>query len=292
MGGMTWMRRLQDVADERTIERGQVYAASGRVVSLREQGGRVSATARGTQTYRVELTADTRWCDCPVGSTGAFCKHCVAVAIEASRIVDDGAVELKVHDDAADAPSPVANADDLESLTAEVAETFTPRRRSYDYRQANFYANDVEPLVRLIEDRRYELAPVEFLRLVQRAIELTVRTIMRSDDSSGLQGMQIDRLLDVHLQVAGRSSMSKVEAKKTARWLAKYEFGETRDVVHVNIDEYAPALGQAGLDEYRRRLDAVAEREPGGSAVRHAQGRAAVDVRNQRRARTRGRPLR
>lgn len=98
-------------------------------------------------------------------------------------------------------------------LADEVMGTFKPRPRSYKYRQANDYASDFEPLVRLIEERSTTEGSAEFLRIVQKAIDQAVRTILRSDDSSGLQGMQIQRLLEAHATAAKRSSLVKADTK-------------------------------------------------------------------------------
>ncbi|PSL08444.1 putative Zn finger protein [Haloactinopolyspora alba] len=309
---MTWSQRLEELTDGRTIERGQIYAASGRVESLREADGRVSATVQGTEKYRVELTADTYWCDCPVGVTGEFCKHCVAVAVEYEYGSEASAVPLAEHDvPAPDASNGVAlwldglsadelrtllveaiervdgmaefvaraqidATDDLATLADEVADTFSPRRRFYDYRDANDYATGVEPLVQLIEDRAAREGTAEFLRIVQKAIDQAVRTILRSDDSSGLQGMQIDRLLDAHLRAATRSSLSKADAKKLVTWLASFTFSGKQDFFHIDIDKYAHAIGPAGLQEYRRRLDAAAAKDSDDLAVRYAHGRLVI----------------
>src|SRR5207237_6621559 len=65
--------------------RGVDYFSHGHVESLEDQGAGVHAVVRGNQDYTVMLTADEEVldysCDCPAGADGAFCKHCVAVAL-------------------------------------------------------------------------------------------------------------------------------------------------------------------------------------------------------------------
>jgi uncharacterized Zn finger protein len=55
------------------------------VGGLRGLAGRVGASVEGAETYTVELAAADGGlhasCTCPVGRDGAFCKHCVAVAL-------------------------------------------------------------------------------------------------------------------------------------------------------------------------------------------------------------------
>lgn len=133
----------------------------------------------------------------------------------------------------------IAATDDLAVLADQVISTFKPRRRSHGYRQANDYASDVEPLVRLIEERSTAEKSTEFLRIVQKAIDQAVRTILRSDDSSGLQGMQIQRLLEARATAAKRSSLVRADAKKLVTWLASFKFSGKQDFFHIHIDKYA-----------------------------------------------------
>jgi uncharacterized Zn finger protein len=76
------VRRL---AGAQSYQRGVDYFSHGHVESLENRGGSVHAVVRGTQDYTVTLTSDDGvldyLCDCPVGSEGAFCKHCVAAAL-------------------------------------------------------------------------------------------------------------------------------------------------------------------------------------------------------------------
>ena len=73
------------LASPRSYEGGVLYLEEGRVGALRASAGRVAATVHGSESYVVELTADggrLRFeCSCPIGLEGAFCKHCVAVAL-------------------------------------------------------------------------------------------------------------------------------------------------------------------------------------------------------------------
>src|SRR5579871_150881 len=66
-------------------QRGLDYFARGHVKLAAETADGIRAIVRGGQDYAVVLTADEDVldysCDCPVGETGAFCKHCVAVAL-------------------------------------------------------------------------------------------------------------------------------------------------------------------------------------------------------------------
>jgi uncharacterized Zn finger protein len=81
---------IKSFADTRSFSAGEDYFASGAVSNLAVLDNRVTATVRGTSKYRVKLTAAPRGldydCSCPYASDeGAFCKHCVAVAIAYQR---------------------------------------------------------------------------------------------------------------------------------------------------------------------------------------------------------------
>src|SRR4029077_9758250 len=73
------------LADAQSYQRGLDYYSHGHVESLEDRDESVCAVVRGNQDYSVTLAADDGVldysCDCPVGSDGAFCKHCVAVAL-------------------------------------------------------------------------------------------------------------------------------------------------------------------------------------------------------------------
>jgi uncharacterized Zn finger protein len=76
---------LRGRAGDRTFQRGQRYAAEGRVSGIVEEGGNLSGTVAGTDDYEVRLWLDgdelAASCDCPVGEDGVFCKHMVALAL-------------------------------------------------------------------------------------------------------------------------------------------------------------------------------------------------------------------
>lgn len=78
----SWLRRY---AGDRYYERGLGYFRGGRVTALEQSGDSIRCVVMGTQEYGVRLTKKARTlhhrCDCPLGSEGDFCKHCVAAAL-------------------------------------------------------------------------------------------------------------------------------------------------------------------------------------------------------------------
>lgn len=73
------------MTDVRSWERGVEYFTEGRVHSVVHDGTTVVASVEGQQAYRVRLSWEggdlLGTCTCPVGRSGAFCKHCVALGL-------------------------------------------------------------------------------------------------------------------------------------------------------------------------------------------------------------------
>lgn len=78
-------RALEDLADERSFERGLAYFRNGAVERLVRHKDRITARVVGTDVYTIRLWpdgADLGWdCTCPVGQDGEFCKHLVATGL-------------------------------------------------------------------------------------------------------------------------------------------------------------------------------------------------------------------
>src|SRR5688572_1368703 len=76
---------LEELADDRSFERGLAYFRNGAVERLVSHRDRISARVVGTDVYVVKLRpdrGDLGWsCTCPVGQDGAFCKHLVATGL-------------------------------------------------------------------------------------------------------------------------------------------------------------------------------------------------------------------
>jgi len=76
------------LSGSRTFERGQDYYLAGRVRDLEvmPEDDEATAAVDGTEEYEVWIHLDPEGepgysCDCPMGTGGDFCKHCVAVAL-------------------------------------------------------------------------------------------------------------------------------------------------------------------------------------------------------------------
>lgn len=124
---------LQRLAEPGSLARGAAYVDEGRVEELTAHAGRMSATVRGTLVYIVELWVEDgapRWsCDCPVGVSGALCKHCVAVVLAREPDALDALLDLgSEDDDGADARAAGRSDDDHEDVDRSVLEEWVRGR--------------------------------------------------------------------------------------------------------------------------------------------------------------------
>lgn len=98
--------------------------------------------------------------------------------------------------------------------------------------------------------------PAAFFRIVQKALMSSLRVIFRADDSSGVIGDAVRRLLGLHPVAA---AVAGVKASTIVDWMIKFQFDNEVDYFQLDIVDYAPALGDAGVALYRRRLDEIRE---------------------------------
>jgi hypothetical protein len=143
-------------------------------------------------------------------------------------------------------------------LLALVNEVMTPRRRFYDYWQANDYAHECSATVDILARQAIRATP-ELIRVIERAITLVTRTIARSDDSSGAQGDEVFALLDAHATAVHTSvpALTQAEQTRVVTWLIDYRYGGTQGSFDPDIVRYADALSPKSLDRYRRAIAAM-----------------------------------
>ena len=152
------------------------------------------------------------------------------------------------------------------------ADSVLRTRRHLDYREANEWALDAGAVVDEIEAEAERNPSRELLKLIELSVGRVVKVILKSDDSSGMMGDVARRLLAIHEQV---SLAGVAEPKALARWMIKFGIDD-QDFFTIDPVRYAPALGDKGMDVYRK---AVAERSSQGRvpfAVKHATERLAV----------------
>ncbi len=147
---------------------------------------------------------------------------------------------------------------DAAALLTLVNEVMTPKRRFYDYGQANDYADDCGDTVELLARRAIRATP-ELIRVIERAITLSTRAIMKSDDSSGAQGDAIRTLLGAHATAVCTSAPSLTQAEQTrvVKWIIDYRYGGTQDAFDPDIVDYADVLSPKSLQRYREAIAAL-----------------------------------
>jgi Family of unknown function (DUF6880) len=124
------------------------------------------------------------------------------------------------------------------------------RANLHRWSAANAHGRQIHEAVDLLR-RAAADEPAGLLPVVERAIAASVRVVLRADDSSGIIGDAIRDLLALHADLARRTQPA---ASKLVTWLVRFQFDGTQDFFHIDIADYAPALGDSGLALYRTKL--------------------------------------
>jgi uncharacterized Zn finger protein len=285
------------LAGARSLERGEEYVKWGAVGRLRIAAESVAATVQGTHPYEVRIgVEDGRLafaCSCPVRMDGAFCKHCVAVALcwlgegmPAGPTRDvvrayllsldrEQLVELLVEhardDERLDerlqrlVVRHANGAGDVAAYRAFIDRAFAVHG-FVAYRDAyNYFAGiteTVDALDELLADGRAE-AVVE---LAEHALRALAGAVERVDDSDGGTGEVVERLEELHRQAC---LAARPDPVALAERLLDWELESELDIFDRAAVRYADVLGEAGLDRYRElaevRWSAVPALRPGDS---------------------------
>jgi hypothetical protein len=128
----------------------------------------------------------------------------------------------------------------------------TTRRDLWDWRAVQDYAFEAEQAVPLLADMADDYGAEGVIPVVQKAITSTFRVLMRADDSGGLIQLVIQDLLTLHAELCAQSPPPP--ATLTA-WIQKQQFGELGEYFHVDVVDYADALGAAGIVRFEAHLD-------------------------------------
>ncbi len=281
------------LADPRSFERGVGYHDDGRVELGVIDHDRVSALVRGSVPYQVELRAragELDWaCSCPVGASGDFCKHCVAVALAAARperVAPNGRqqsasrkAEVDLHgyvtsfgqDELVGLVMEQATQDERlrDRLVAQAAavqgigidaamwrrridSAFGSKRVFVPYREAVDWAGEVNALIDAVEglvDAGHAEAAVSLVEHAHRRADVATGHV---DGSDGHLSLISSRLGSIHLRACAEISPDPVEL---ARRLVDLELTSELGAFHRAASTYARVLGPTGIDEYRRLVE-------------------------------------
>lgn len=295
---------IRRLAGAQSYQRGLDYFSHGHVESLEHQGGSIRAVVRGSHDYTVTLTADDGVldysCDCPVGSDGEFCKHCVAAALAwlncaaghakpAGRgkskeltLADAGKVlQSEEKDTLVRMVLDWAKDDDRlrERLIVYAARRSGPEtgaaaiRRAFEkavrvrdfvpYGEATGWARGVDDAIDAVEQLLNDGQAAGVIELCESALQSLLGAIEAVDDSDGHFGMLRDRLQDIHYRACQEA---RPDPAALARRLFQWELHSDFDVFYVAVARYAKILGAKGMKVYRELAEAEWAKVPARTA--------------------------
>lgn len=113
-----------------------------------------------------------------------------------------------------------SRSEDPAEFLAIVDQVMTPRRRFYDYGQANEYAYNGHDTVELLAHRATHATP-GLIPVIEHAITLVTRAILKSDVSSGAQGDMMHALLRAHAASVRSSAppLTLSEQTRLVNWI-------------------------------------------------------------------------
>jgi uncharacterized Zn finger protein len=276
-----------------SFERGEDYFINRQVEAMAETKGAITAKVQGTRPYRVKLWIEKGelefLCTCPVGSDGAFCKHCVAVGLtwlEGRQLklsgkgqappavtMDDVRAYLLGQDKNALADMLVDHAMEDDRLRQRLfmktakkgskgLDLVTYRRAIdeavesvgfVDYRSAYHYARGIEEAIDSVEELLNEGYAAEVIQLMEHALEAVEDAMGSVDDSDGYVGGILERLQDLHHKA---SKKAKPDPEALARRLFGWELRTDYDTFYGAAETYANILGEKGLAVYQKLAEA------------------------------------
>ncbi len=138
----------------------------------------------------------------------------------------------------------------LSALRAAVDEGLRTRRH-LDYWGSSAWAEEAAPVVDALADEVADDPSPGLVLLLQRAAGHLVKVLLRSDDSNGLIGDLAHQVLELHRQACAAAGVADPPA--LAKWMVRFSF-EDQDLFELDPVAYLDALGDKGLDVYRREV--------------------------------------
>lgn len=278
-------REVESLAGRRSVERGVLYAANGRVGKLAVTVASVKAKVRGSASYQVQLWLDddneaAYRCSCPVGQDDRFCKHAVAVALVVTKTdtdageQDDAVIDLAAylagldHQALVDLLLERAAEDDLFDarlrMAAARAMTGAPSvglfRHAIDeafiangyvgYREMYAYASNIGSVLDSLQDLLDDGHAKQVIALAEHAIDRAEDAVGYVDDSDGWMSGISERLRELHLAACESAPPDPVTLARTLFERERHD-GDL-EVFYGAASAYADVLGERGLAEYRR----------------------------------------
>lgn len=285
---------LRRLAGPRSFERGLHYSRDRRTKKLRVADDEASAIVRGTHDYKVRLWIQDGGpgfeCTCPMGETGGFCKHCVAVGLalageeaEPSSARPPATADLRAYlctrdkDALIDLLLDRAAEDeflrgrlDLEAAKSSGIEVnLDAYRQAIDdvivvhdfvgYQEMYDYSQNVGEAIRSIRELLDGGHPEEVMALCEHALEAFEDAWGRVDDSDGSMGWRRDELVELHHDACLEAHPDPlVLAERLFHWELHSEW----ETFLGAAEDYADGLGPEGLAAYRALAEEAWARVP------------------------------
>lgn len=286
-------RVLRRMADSRSFERGEGYFVAGRVGTIAEHEGTITAKVRGTRSYSVKLWVEEDRveysCTCPVGNDGAFCKHCVALGLawlRPSAMKPSGKKRAKpgvTMDDVRGYLAGLEKSVLVSMLMDQAMDDERLRQRllmkaaktgskgvdiaTYrqaidnavdaggfvDYGSAYDYSRGIEETIDSIEELLKEGYAAPVIELAEHALQAVEDALGSVDDSDGYMGGILERLQELHLRAC---KAAKPDPEALARRLFAWELRTGWNTFYGAAGTYAGVLGKSGLAVYRQLAEA------------------------------------
>lgn len=280
---------LRRLAGPRSFERGEAYFEDGRVGSLVEDKGKITAFVHGSSKYRVKLWNEDGnleyECSCPVGQDGDFCKHCVAVGltwlagndnkgkstpssgpkvtfkdIRSFLLTQDKEALTEMILDQAAEDERLRNKLLLQAAgSKKEGINLTAYKQAIDnavnpdgyvgYYEMYDYSQGIDEVVSSISELLKEGKAAGVIELCEYALRKVEKAINHVDDSDGHMGGILERLQELHLSACKKA---KPDPEALAKRLFDWEISGEWDTFYGAVKTYAEVLGKKGLDIYRQ----------------------------------------
>lgn len=140
---------------------------------------------------------------------------------------------------------------DVTQLKLEVRRRL-PARRYLDWRGSNEYARTAVEVASLLTDLVDGGQATASIALIEDAFGRINKLLLHADDSSGMLGDIARSLLALHVRACAEGSP---DPRKLVKWLIAVGVDDKGGFFNPVVDDYATALGPAGLAAYRKIID-------------------------------------
>ncbi len=167
----------------------------------------------------------------------------------------------------------------MSDLADAVLPLIRTRADLWRWSAANTHGRQMHEAVDLLEAAQ-DPPPAERLAVCQKAIVSAVGVMLKADDSSGIIGDAVRRLLGLHPLLAAQA---QPRVAGLVNWLIAFQFDGKQDVFEIDPVAYAPVLGDLGLKRYRDQLQRLRDElgpepgEPDRWTASGGRGRFALD---------------